>query len=41
MQDITLRMLIGLGEQMDELYYFRGIWHEKDFKVDSGLSLDL
>jgi hypothetical protein len=41
MQDRTSRVLIGLGEQIDGLYYFKGIRHEKAFKVDSGLSFDL
>lgn len=40
-QNHTSRMFIGLGEQIDRLYYFRGIRHEKAFKVDNGLSLGL
>lgn len=41
MQDRTSRMLIGLGERIDGLYYFRGTRNEKAFKIDSGLSLDI
>ena len=40
-QDRTSRTLIGLGERIDGLYYFRGIRHEKAFKVDAMMSLDL
>ncbi|KAJ1378331.1 Retrotransposon gag domain [Sesbania bispinosa] len=39
--DRTSRTLIGLGERIDGLYYFRGIRHEKAFKVDGVMSLDL
>ena len=41
MQDLTLRMLIGMGERRDGLYYFRGIRHEKVFKVGDMSLFDL
>nr|KYP70957.1 hypothetical protein KK1_010199 [Cajanus cajan] len=40
MQDRTLRTLI-VGEQRNWLYYFRGIHHEKVFKVIEVSMFDL
>jgi len=33
MQELTSRKMIGVGEQRNELYYFRRIRHEKAYKV--------
>lgn len=41
MQDHTSRILIGVGERINGLYFFRGIRHEKAFKVDGVSSFDL
>ena len=41
MQDRTFRTLIGEGERRDGLYYFRGIRHEKVFKVGDMSLFDL
>jgi len=39
--DRTSRMLIGVGERWDGLYYFKGIPRVTILKVDKKESLDL